>query len=59
VLVPLFNPRMQGWSEHFRINGGEIIPLTAVGRATEAMLRLNLPERIEARERWAAIGLYP
>ena len=59
VLVALFNPRTQEWSEHFRLNGGEIIPLTAVGRATEAMLRLNLPERIEARKRWAALGLYP
>lgn len=58
-LVALFNPRKQTWSEHFRLNSGEIIPLTAVGRATEAMLRLNLFQRVEARQRWCAMGLYP
>ena len=58
-VVPLFNPRTQRWSEHFKLNGGRIIPLTPVGRATEKMLRLNLPARVEARERWSALGLYP
>lgn len=58
-LVALFNPRNQRWSEHFRLHGGEIVPLTAIGRATEAMLRLNLPQRVEARQRWSAAGLYP
>src|SRR5689334_20939461 len=58
-LVALFNPRTQRWSEHFHLHGGEIVPLTAIGRATEAMLRLNLPQRIEARQRWSALGLYP
>jgi len=58
-LVPLFNPRTQRWSEHFKLNGGRIVPLTAVGRVTEKMLRLNLPVRVEARERWAALGLSP
>lgn len=58
-LTPLFNPRTQRWSEHFKLNGGRIVPLTPVGRATESMLRLNLPVRIEARERWSALGLYP
>ncbi|HEU4833916.1 MAG TPA: HNH endonuclease signature motif containing protein [Pyrinomonadaceae bacterium] len=58
-LVALFNPRTQKWSKHFRLNSGRIIPLTPVGRATEKLLRLNLPSRVEARERWAALGLYP
>ena len=58
-LVALFNPRTQRWSEHFKLNGGRIVPLTPVGRATENILRLNLPDRVEARERWAALGLYP
>ena len=58
-LVALFNPRTQGWSEHLRLNGPEIIPITAVGRATEAMLRLNLPQRVEARQRWSGMVLYP
>ena len=58
-LVFLFNPRTQKWSEHFKLKDGRIIPLTPVGRATEKMLRLNLPVRREARERWIALGLYP
>ena len=28
-LAPLFNPRTQRWSEHFRLEGGRIIALTA------------------------------
>lgn len=58
-LVPLFNPRMQKWSEHFHLNGCQIIPLTAIGRATEMLLKLNLARRIQAREQSAALGLYP
>src|SRR5829696_1662399 len=41
-LVPLFNPRTQRWSEHFHLTGGQIVPLTPVGRVTERLLRLNL-----------------
>lgn len=58
-LVALFNPRTQKWSEHFQLNGGQIIPLTATGRATERLLKFNLPSRIKLRERRAALGLYP
>ncbi len=58
-LTPLFNPRMQKWSEHFEARGGEIIPLTAVGRVTERILRLNLPARVEVREMLAEMGDYP
>ena len=53
-LTPLFNPRIQEWSEHFKIEGGRVNPLTAVGR-----LKLNLPTRIEVREILAKIGFYP
>ena len=58
-LVALFNPRTQRWSEHFRLNGGEIIPLTPVGRVTEKLLRFNLPDRVETRGRWAALARIP
>ena len=58
-LVPLFNPRTQTWSEHFEIQGGSIIPLSAVGRVTEQILRLNLPQRVEPREILAELGDYP
>ena len=55
-LVALFNPRTQTWSEHFKLDGANIVPLTAVGRATEQLLRLNIRARVEARERWIALG---
>lgn len=59
ALTRLFNPRTQRWSEHFRNDGGRIIPLTATGRVTETILRLNLPVRVQIRERLAAGGKYP
>jgi hypothetical protein len=55
-LVPLFNPRKHNWTDHFDVRGGEIIPLTAVGRVTEIILRLNLRNRVEVREILAEIG---
>ena len=58
-LVRLFNPRAQRWSAHFRLIGGQIIPLTPTGRVTERLLRLNLASRVEVREELAALGLYP
>jgi HNH endonuclease len=57
--VPLFNPRTQLWSEHFSLHGGEIIPRTACGRATERLLRFNLSSRLEVRDALAARGQYP
>ena len=58
-VVSLFNPRTQLWSDHFQLEGGRIVPLTATGRVTEQLLRLNLPIRIEIRRRLAALGNYP
>ena len=58
-LVGLFNPRTQAWSDHFQFRAGVIVPLTAVGRVTEKVLRLNLGSRVEVRERLIALGEYP
>jgi HNH endonuclease len=49
VITPLFNPRVDHWTEHFRLDRGRIIPLSAVGRTTERLLRLNLSHRVEIR----------
>jgi hypothetical protein len=49
-IVPLFNPRADRWSEHFRAEGGHIVLLTAVARATAALLNFADLERIEARK---------
>lgn len=49
-LTPLFNPRTQIWSDHFKLDGGRICALTNIGRVTEFLLKLNLAERVEVRE---------
>lgn len=48
-LVPLFHPRSQTWSDHFRRSGSLIVPLTAVGRVTVRVLHLNSVERLAER----------
>ena len=58
-VVRLFHPRLQKWSEHFRLDGFRIIPLTPIGRATVALLRLNSPERLSVRAMLHQIGRYP
>ena len=57
--VPLFNPRTDQWSGHFRTEGGRIIPITPVARATAALLTFNDPDREEARQNLCRAGLYP
>ena len=59
AIVPLYNPRRQQWSEHFRLEGVYIQPLTASGRVTVYLLRLNVSERMEERELLRELGVYP
>ena len=58
-VVRLFHPRLHQWSEHFRLDGFRIIPLTASARATVALLRLNSAERLSVRAMLHQIGRYP
>lgn len=60
-LVPLFNPRTQGWRDHFAwINGGtHVIGVTATGRATVIALRLNNENVVEARSLWIEFSWHP
>ncbi len=58
-LVPLFNPRMQTWNEHFRLDGFVIVPLTSIGRATVNLLQLNQIDRLLLRQELLAQGKYP
>jgi len=41
LLVPLFNPRRDQWSQHFRWEGYRLIGKTPIGRATVFALDLN------------------
>ncbi len=49
TLAVLFNPRRDAWSGHFVVRGGEILRLTATGRATVQLLKMNAPRRVELR----------
>jgi 5-methylcytosine-specific restriction endonuclease McrA len=51
-IVPLFNPRRDTWDDHFVLRSGEIIGLTARGRATVRLLNMNAVRRVELREEW-------
>ncbi len=40
-ITRLFNPRADRWSEHFRLDGATIEPLTDIGRTTALFLDFN------------------
>ena len=58
-LVALFNPRTQLWDEHFSVSAGLIKPLTPIGAVTAHLLKMNLPERVEARRALSELDRYP
>ncbi|MBY0524456.1 MAG: HNH endonuclease [Gemmataceae bacterium] len=58
-IVRLFNFRKDRWSRHFQLDGAKILPLTAVGRATEHLLQLNEPKAVTARQDLIQYGRYP
>ncbi len=58
-LVPLFNPRRQRWSRHFRWRGSVLIGKTRVGRATIAVLGINRPDYIDFRQELIEEGVFP
>jgi hypothetical protein len=49
-VVPLFNPRLQRWSDHFRIAGYRVVGLTEVGRAAVRLLQMNSDSRVNLRK---------
>jgi len=57
-LVPFFNPRIDDWKDHFKLEGAMILPLTPEARVTVKILRLNDEERVIERMRLLAAGLY-
>ena len=58
-LVRLFHPRQDRWTEHFRIAGPVIEPLTDIGVVTAHVLRLNLPARVIERQLLQTLNRYP
>jgi hypothetical protein len=59
--VALFHPQQQVWTEHFAWSesGWELMGLTAVGRATIAVLQMNRPALVRARAMWVKLGEHP
>lgn len=48
-IVPLFNPRVDEWHEHFAYSGPRIIGRTPVGRVSVDVLNMNEDERLRLR----------
>jgi HNH endonuclease len=60
-LVPLYNPRINQWSEHFQWteNFTLIVGLTPIGRATIICLKLNRLGLVNLRKLLVAFGKHP
>ena len=48
-LTRLFHPRLDNWNEHFTRRGGGITGLSAIGRTTVSLLKMNEDGRLELR----------
>lgn len=59
LLVSLFHPRTQRWSDHSQLDGTHIVGLTAEGRATVGFLQLNVIGRLMERAPLIQAGQYP
>jgi hypothetical protein len=58
-LCRLFNPRRDRWDRHFRLEGVELVGLTARGRTTIVVLAMNDPTQVAIREVLIAEESYP
>jgi hypothetical protein len=58
VVTRLFHPRIDAWDDHFAWMEASIVPLTDVGRATIAVLRMNQPNAVAVREVLMREGLW-
>ncbi len=55
-IVRLFNPRADDWGQHFRWEATLLLGLTAIGRVTIQVLRINQGEALAARRLFVAEG---
>ena len=58
-IVPLFHPRRHKWHRHIRWDGPVLVGLTPSGRATVAVLEINLDYRVGFRQRLIEEGVFP
>lgn len=58
-IIRLFHPRRHRWQRHFRWDGPVLVGRTAIGRATIAVLAINLPYRVRQRAQLIGEGVFP
>lgn len=58
-IVRLFNPRLDAWTDHFRLEDGRIVPMSSIGRVTEYLLQFNRPQTVQERRWLIEAGRYP
>ncbi len=59
TITPLYNPRLDRWSDHFRLVNAWIEPLTAIGRVTTYLLQMNAEEQLALRTVLIDLRAYP
>lgn len=59
AIVRLFHPRRDKWARHFRWDGPILVGRTRIGRATVAVLEMNLPLRVAFRRSLMKEGVFP
>lgn len=57
--IRFYNPRKDKWTDHFKLDGSIIRPLTNIGEVTSNILILNSAERIIERESLIEINRFP
>jgi hypothetical protein len=57
--LPLFNPRVDRWAEHFEWDGARVVGRTPTGRAMIAAFDLNHTRRVMIRGAEALFDLFP
>ncbi|WP_437282872.1 HNH endonuclease signature motif containing protein [Sorangium sp. So ce375] len=58
-IVRLYHPRKDRWNKHFHWDGPVLVGLSAVGRATLAVLVINHPDAVTLRASLIDEGLFP
>lgn len=58
-VTPLFHPRRDRWSDHFRWRGPRLLGVTPVGRVTIQVLDINHAGAVQVRRDLIAEGEFP
>ena len=58
-LTRFFSPRSDRWTDHFRLEGATIHPLTPIGEVTARIFGFNDSARLHEREELIRFGIYP